>query len=70
MGQLCIRSPLIKLLATTIGGHQNLRCGVCDHGDNDNVGSCGGGRVGGHVHGGGGDGRGSGQVGACGDGWM
>ena len=49
---------------------QNLRCGGCDHGDNDSVGSCGGGRVGGHVHGGGGDGRGSGQVGACGDGWM
>ena len=43
---------------------QNLRCGGCDHGDNDRVGSCGGGRVGGHVHGGVGDGRGIGQVGA------
>ena len=48
---------------------QNLRCGGCDHGDNDRVGSCGGGRVGGHVDcGGGEDVRGSGQVGACGDG--
>ena len=48
---------------------QNLRCDGCDHGDNDRVGSCGGGRVGGHVDcGGGEDVRGSGQVGACGDG--